>query len=425
MFVFMKTTGTKAPVGGRAMTEAKAEMKPQVFNVRGKRVVLDRDVAAYVGVQTMVLNQIVKRNHTLFDEEKLFQISKEELLISQIAISNSGGRGGTRKPPYAFTAEGILVLERVLKREIKIDFEPEVNEAGVLPESWSEGSVVLYQPNENIKINVRVENETVWLTQEQMALLFGTTTQNITIHIGNIFLEKEVEEWATCKDYLQVQIEGEREVRRNVKLYNLDIIISIGYRVKSIQGTRFRQWALNVLKGVLLHGHYYDSRIDKLEQTVSSNVSRINNLEKQYELIVDTKLSPVEMIFYEGENFKAFDFICTLIESASKRIVLIDNYVDRKVLLMLNKRKESVPATIFTHNKRIEDVQFKLDIEESNRNRKAPLIEVRGIKKDHDRFLIIDETVYLLGPSVKDAGVHRCAAIKMKSTPDALLKNLN
>ncbi|MCQ2336353.1 MAG: ORF6N domain-containing protein [Paludibacteraceae bacterium] len=419
-------------------TTVQGAVKPQVYNVRGKRVVLDRELAAALGVETRVINQKVKRNINLFSEDSMFQLTFEECaelefsssksqnlgLTSQIVISNSTGKGGSRHLPMVYTKDGISVLEKLLKRDIPIEFEDEVIEAEVLSESWNEGTVVLYQPNEDIKIIVRVENETVWLTQEQMALLFGTTTQNITIHIGNIFEEKEVEERATCKDFLQVQIEGGREVRRTVKLYNLDIIISVGYRVKSLQGTLFRQWALKVLKGVLLHKHYYDSRIDKIEQTISDNTNRIKSLEQKYALIVDTKLPPIEMVFYEGENFKAYDFLCTLIESANNRIVLIDNYIDRKVLLMLNKRAKGVSATIFTNHKNLSDPQLQLDLIEANKKREAPLIQMLEIKHDHDRFLIIDNTSYLLGPSIKDAGVNRCAVVKMHTSPDKILKDL-
>ncbi|MCQ2359932.1 MAG: hypothetical protein MJ009_00425 [Paludibacteraceae bacterium] len=161
-----------------------------------------------------------------------------------------------------------------------------------------------------------------------------------------------------------------------------------------------------------------------MEHTISDNTNRIKYLEQKVELIVDTKLPPTEMVFYEGENFKAYDFLCTLIESAQKRIVLIDNYIDRKVLLMLNKRAKGVSATVYTNHKTLSDPQIQLDFTEANKKREAPLIQMLEIKNDHDRFLIIDNTSYLLGPSIKDAGVNRCAVVKMISAPDKILKDL-
>ena len=405
--------------------------KPKVFNVRGKHVVLDKDVATYVGMSTGNLNLYVKRNIKLFDNEMWFKLSEEECLLLQIAISNSSKRGGSRYLPYAFTKEGISMLEKVLKRSITIEFEEEAIEADVLPESWNKGTVVLYQPNKDIKIDVRVENETVWLTQEQMALLFGASKQNISLHIANVYEEKELEKWATVKEYLTVQTEGDRQISRSILHYNLDVIISVGYRVRSIYGTRFRQWANQVLKLYLLHKGSFEHRVQliennikALEQQQNKNTNDISDIKEQVKFVVDTKLPPIEMVFYEGENFKAYDFLCSLIESAQKRVVLIDNYVDRKTLLMLNKRKDEVSATIYTHYKKVQEQQFILDLEEANRNRPALIIEAYGIKNDHDRFLIIDETVYHLGPSVKDAGVKRCAVIKMISTPEMILKNL-
>jgi len=399
--------------------------QPQVFNVRGKRVVLDREVAALVGMSTGNLNLTVKRNIHLFDEEKRFKLSEDECSKLQFAILNNGRGSNVKYLPYAFTAEGISMLEKVLKRDIPIVFKEEAEEVGVLPESSSEGTVVLYQPNENIRIDVRVDNETVWLTQEQMAQLFGTTTQNITIHIGNVFKEGELVKNSVCKESLQTARDGKAYT---VLMYNLDVIISVGYRVKSLQGTRFRQWATRVLRNNLLHKSSLERRVVALEEQTKSLIvdteNRFSAIEEKVELIVDTKLPPVEMVFYEGESFKAYDFLCSLIEAAQKRIIVVDNYVDRKVLLMLNKRKEGVSATIYTHCKRSEDAQFKLDLEEANRKRSAPLIEAFGIRKDHDRFLVIDQTVYHLGPSVKDIGVSRCAVIKMKCSPETVMQDL-
>ena len=412
-------------------TTVQGTVKPQVYNVRGKRVVLDRELAAALSVETRRMNEQVKRNKEKFLFDSVFQLTKEEWqnllnfsLMPKFATSSNTGRGGVRKLPFAFTEAGVQVLKTLMKSSVKIEFEDEVIEAEVLPESWTEGTVVLYQPNKDIKIDVRVEHETVWLTQEQMALLLGTKRQAISKHINNIYEVEELDKNQTCSILEQVQTEGEKYVARKISIYNLDMIISVGYRVNTKNGIAFRQWATNVLKGILLHRHYYDSRIDKIEQTISDNTNRINSLEQKYALIVDTKLPPTEMVFYEGENFKAYDFLCTLIESAQKRIVLIDNYIDRKTLLMLNKRVKGVSATVYTNSKNISDPQLQLDLAEANKKREAPLIQMLEIKHDHDRFLIIDNTSYLLGPSIKDAGVNRCAVVKMHTSPDKILKDL-
>ncbi|MCQ2359991.1 MAG: ORF6N domain-containing protein [Paludibacteraceae bacterium] len=414
-------------------------LHPKVYVIRGQKVVLDRDLAAALGVETRVINQKVKRNINLFNEDSMFQLTLDDCvelefsgsksqnsdLTSQNVISNSIGKGGSRHLPIVYTKEGVSMLEKLLKRDIPIEFEDEIAEAEVLPESWSEGTVVLYQPNENLTINVRVENETVWLTQEQMCILFGVNRNTISHHISNIFKEKELEKISVCQYFRHTATDGKTYT---VTIYNLDVIISVGYRVKSLQGTWFRQWANKVIKEHLLNKGSLERRVIALEEQTKAIIVNTENrlcaVEQKVDFVVDTKLPPIEMIFYEGENFKAYDFLCTLIESAQKRIVLIDNYIDRKTLIMLNKRKEGVSATVYTHYKRIQEQQFLLDIDEANRNRPAPLIEVTIIKNDHDRFLIIDETVYHLGPSVKDAGVKRCAVIKMISTPDKILKDL-
>ncbi len=406
-------------------TAVQGTVKPRVYNVRGKRVVLDRELASYVGMSTGNLNLYVKRNIKLFDDEMWFKLSEEECLRLQIVIPNMSKRGGSRYLPFAFTAEGISMLEKLLKRDIPIEFEDEVIEAEVLPESWNEGTVVLYQPNENIKIDVRVENETVWLTQEQMCVLFGVNRNTISHHISNIFKEKELEKISVCQYFRHTATDGKTYT---VMVYNLDVIISVGYRVKSFQGTWFRQWANKVIKEHLLYKGSLERRVIALEEQTKAIIVNTENrlcaVEQKVDFIVDTKLPPIEMVFYEGENFKAYDFLCTLIESANNRIVLIDNYINRKVLMMLNKRAKGVSATIFTNHKNLSDPQLQLDLAEANKKREAPLINMLEIKHDHDRFLIIDDTVYHLGPSVKDAGVKRCAVIKMHTSPDKILRDL-
>ena len=191
--------------------------------------------------------------------------------------------------------------------------------------------IILYQPDEAIRLEVRLDEETVWLTQAQMAELFETTPQNITIHIRNMYKEGELDIKSTCKDFLQVRTEGKRIVNRIQKIYNLDVIISVGYRVKSLRGIQFRQWANRVLKEYLLKGYSVNQRFERLEH-------RIAETENKIDFFVRTSLPPVEGIFYDGQMLEPFEFINRLVRSAKKRIVLIDNYVEDTVLLRLAEK---------------------------------------------------------------------------------------
>lgn len=264
------------------------------------------------------------------------------------------------------------------------------------------GEIILYQPDNSIRLEVRMEEETVWLTQAQMAMLFGVDRTVIVKHIGNIFKTNELEESPTCAKIAQLQQEGNRQVLREVKYYNLDMIISVGFRVNSINATRFRQWANSVLKEHLLRGYSINQRFERLEQ-------RVSKAEKQIGLFVRTALPPVEGVFYDGQIFDAYAFASDLIRSAQRRIVLIDNYIDDSVLLMLSKRAEGATAEIVT--RRISET-LTLDIE--RHNRQYPPISVRECDRFHDRFLIIDDTVYHLGASLKDLGKKLFAFSRME-----------
>ena len=264
------------------------------------------------------------------------------------------------------------------------------------------GEIILYQPDNSIRLEVRMEEETVWLTQAQMAMLFGVDRTVIVKHIGNIFKTNELEESPTCAKIAQLQQEGNRQVLREVKYYNLDMIISVGFRVNSINATRFRQWANSVLKEHLLRGYSINQRFERLEQ-------RVSKAEKQIGLFVRTALPPVEGIFYDGQIFDAYAFASDLIRSAQRCIVLIDNYIDDSVLLMLSKRSEGVTVEIVT--RRVSET-LALDIE--RHNRQYPPISVSESDRFHDRFLIIDDTVYHLGASLKDLGKKLFAFSRME-----------
>ena len=254
-----------------------------------------------------------------------------------------------------------------------------------------------------------MEEETVWLTQAQMATLFGVDRTVIVKHIGNIYKTKELEEILTCAKIAQLQQEGKRHVLREVKYYNLDMIISVGFRVNSINATRFRQWANTILKDYLLRGYAVNQRIERLER-------RVSKTEEQIGLFVRTALPPVEGVFYDGQIFDAYAFASDLIRSARVRIVLIDNYVDDSVLLTLSKRKEGVPAEIVT--RRVTET-LRLDLDRHNQQYSP--VAVRESDRYHDRFLIIDDTVYHLGASLKDLGKRLFAFSRMEVPAEKVL----
>ena len=272
------------------------------------------------------------------------------------------------------------------------------------------GEIILYQPNNSIELEVRLEAETVWLTQAQIALLFGVDRTVIVRHIGNVYRTHELDAISTCAKIAQVQTEGKRTVMREVNYYNLDMILSVGYRVNSINATKFRQWANKVLKDYLLHGYAVNQRIERLE-------NRVSRTEEKIELFVRTSLPPMEGVFYEGQIFDALVFASNLIKSAKRSVVLIDNYIDESVLVTLSKRENNVLAKIVTRS--ISD-QFRLDL--NRHNSQYPQIDVEERTDIHDRFLIIDDTVYHIGASLKDLGKKLFAFSKLEISPEIILK---
>ena len=277
------------------------------------------------------------------------------------------------------------------------------------------GEIVMYQPDETIRLEVRVENETVWLTQQQMADLFLTTRNNITLHIGNIFKEGELVETSVRKDSLLTATDGKKY---RTKIYNLDVIISVGYRVKSKRGTQFRQWANQILKDYLLKGYSINKNLQDVRIELGAQDKRISLLEEKVDFFVRSSLPPVEGIFFDGQIFDAYVQIVSLIKQAKRSIILIDNYIDETTLTMLSKRDTNVLATIYTRQL---SNQQQLDI--TRHNQQYPPITVNICQRNHDRFLIIDDVVYLFGASLKDAGKKLFAYIKMQETPAAELLN--
>ena len=272
--------------------------------------------------------------------------------------------------------------------------------------------IVLYQPNETVQMEVRLHDETVWLNRNQLAILFDRDIKTIGKHINNALKEElsptvakfatvQKDENPTVAKFATVQNEGTREVVRQIEYYSLDVILSVGYRVKSTRGIEFRRWANRVLKEYLLRGYAVNQRIETLEQ-------RMAQTEQKIDFFVRTSLPPVEGIFYEGEIFDAYTFTSNLIRQASHRIILIDNYIDESVLTMLDKRTNGVSATIYT--KKISKT-LALDIQRHN-EQYAP-ISVVEFGLSHDRFMILDDEVYHIGASLKDLGKKWFAFSKM------------
>ena len=280
-----------------------------------------------------------------------------------------------------------------------------------------EGEIIFYQPTENVRIEVRMGDETVWLTQQQMAELFNKDRTDISRHIRNIYKEGELEKDITCAKFAHMGTEGDQQYEYTA--YNLDVIISVGYRVKSQRGTKFRQWANKVLKEYLLRGYAVNSRIAALEQHATKQDMQIHELQNKVDFFVRTSLPPVEGIFFDGQIFDAYTFVSDLIRSAKKSIVLFDNYVDDTVLAMLDKRGVKVSATIYTQKIK---QQLSLDLEKHNAQYQP--IEVKQFDKVHDRFLCIDSTVYHIGASLKDLGRKWFAFSKMEMKTKELLGNV-
>lgn len=274
-----------------------------------------------------------------------------------------------------------------------------------------QGEIILYQPDEAIRLEVRMENETVWLTQEQIANLFGTKRPAITKHLNNIYNSGELDVDSTCSILEHMGNDGKQKY--TTKYYNLDAILSVGYRVNSRNATLFRRWASSVLKEYLLKGYSINQRLSELEKTVALHSEKID-------FFVRTSLPPVEGIFFDGQIFDAYKFATDLIKIARKSLLLIDNYVDESVLLMLSKRNPGVTATVYTQKI---TPQLQLDLDKYNDQ--YPPINIRTYRNSHDRFMIVDDKeVYHIGASLKDLGKKLFAFSKLEIEPGLITDKL-
>ena len=296
--------------------------------------------------------------------------------------------------------------------------------------------IVLYQPNEQMSLEVKLENETVWLNRQQLSILFDRDVKTIGKHINNALKEElypvvakstttgnDSTSNATVAKFAIVQKEGNREVIRQVEFYSLDVILSVGYRVKSSRGIEFRRWANQVLKDYMLKGYAINQQMLAMEERIGRQLQdhtiQIHDLQEKVNFFVRTSLPPHQGIFYDGQIFDAYTFINDRIREATKRIILIDNYIDDSVLTMLAKRADKVAATIYTKKP---SAQLQLDIQKHNAQ--YPPISVVEFDRSHDRFLCIDETVYHLGASIKDLGKKWFAFNRMEMPTTELLKKI-
>lgn len=261
----------------------------------------------------------------------------------------------------------------------------------------SKDEIIIYQSQSALRLEVRLQNETVWLTQAQIAELFGTKRQAITKHLQNIFNSGELDKNSVSSTLELTAQDGKNYV---TKIYNLDAIISVGYRVNSKNATAFRQWATQVLRSYLLKGYSINQRMDRMEHTLSEQNQKIIEHDQKIDFFIKTSLPPVEGVFYDGQLFDAYTFVADLIRTASKSLILIDNYIDDKVLTLFTKRIPGVKVTIYTAQ-----ISKQLSLDMQCHNSQYDPIDIRLFQQSHDRFLIIDEKeLYHIGASLKDLG---------------------
>ena len=280
--------------------------------------------------------------------------------------------------------------------------------------------IILYRSNElPSRIEVRIENETVWLNRQQIATLFGRDVKTIGKHINNVFSEGElIKEVVVAKFATTTQhgaMKGKTQTL-DVEYYNLDVIISVGYRVKSKQGTQFRIWANRVLKDHLLKGYSLNNRINRIEDRVETLNDKVNGIDLQ----IRSQALPAQGVFFNGQIFDAYTFVSDLIRKAKSSLILIDNYIDDTVLTHFIKRENGVEFIIYT---KYISKQLKLDIEKHNLQYQP--VKIWKFDKAHDRFLIIDQKeIYHFGASLKDLGKKWFAFSKLHIDPLFILKEI-
>ena len=278
--------------------------------------------------------------------------------------------------------------------------------------SVSENQIVVYQPNETVRLDVRLENETVWLTQAQLCELFGVVKSNVSYHLKNVFGTNELDYEATVQKIRTVRLEAGRNVSREIEYFNLDVIISLGYRINSKLGIQFRQWATRVLKSYLLQGYAVNTQFaqleDKVDRRLAKHEERIATLEEKVDFFVQTQTPPQQGVFYDGQLWDARALVLKLIGSAKKSLILIDNWATTETLDLFTKKRKGVKLTIFTsehYDKKHVPHRKISDADIATFNAQYPHLAVRYNESFHDRFLIVDDKeLYLIGASLKDLG---------------------
>lgn len=302
----------------------------------------------------------------------------------------------------------------------------------IVPVNEMQGEVIFYQPDSTMRLEVRLEDETVWLTQQQMVDLFQSSKANVSEHIRNIYDQGELEQKATVRNFRTVRKEGNRIVNRTLTYYNLDAIISVGFRVNTKRGIMFRQWANRTLKEYLLRGYAFhqqmvamqrqiDVRMEEQNERLSAVESHLQEHDQKFDMIVKTPGLPNEGLFFDGQVFDAFKLVMQLVKSAEHRIILIDNYINEEILTMFDQRAHGVTACIFTA--RI-DAAMQLAIQ--RHDAQYDPIPVNVFRMSHDRWLIIDDKVYHFGASLKDLGKKWFGvSLYQDITPEELLSKIS
>ena len=303
----------------------------------------------------------------------------------------------------------------------------EQNEKHMLPTEGEKGEIVLYQLDENISLEVRLENETIWLTQQQIADLFGVKQPAISKHLNNIFKSGELEEQSVYSILEYTASDGKNY---KTKFYNLDAIISVGYRVNSINATQFRRWATSILKQYMLRGYAVHPTLQQVEYHLTKQIEgqreelynlkqQVDQHHQQIDFLIRREQPVTEQLFSTGCVWDAYTFVSDLVRTATDRIILIDSFVDERTLLLLDKRAEGIQCTVHTRYSQ----QTELDFQKHNQQC-APISKVQLPQAVHDRYLIIDNQVWLLGASVKDMGRGLTTVIQLSFTPDEILNRV-
>ena len=295
-----------------------------------------------------------------------------------------------------------------------------------------QGEVIFYQPDNTMRLEVRLEDETVWLTQQQMVTLFQSSKANVSEHIRNIYDQGELEQEATVRNFRTVRKEGNRMVNRTLTYYNLDAIISVGFRVNTKRGIMFRQWANRTLKEYLLRGYAFhqqmiamqrqiDVRLEEQNERLSAVENHLHEHDQKFDMIVKTPELPNEGVFFDGQIFDAFKLVMQLIKSAEHRIILIDNYINEEILTMLDQRANGVIASIYTAR-----IDSAMQLAIQRHDEQYDPIPVNVFRMSHDRWLIIDEKVYHFGASLKDLGKKWFGvSLYQDITPEELLSKIS